>query len=179
MRRWQLSVAVLLAGAMVIPARAFAQAATADSVACKDGTMSKAGKGACSHHGGVVHATTTAKPASATAKPTTPSKTTGTTVTCKDGTTSKSGKGACSHHGGVAPAGAATTPTTAAPASPSPAAPPPKPATKPTTVAPAGPPPAGATAMCKDGTYSKSKQHSGACSHHGGVSKWLDSTATH
>jgi hypothetical protein len=33
--------------------------------------------------------------------------------------------------------------------------------------------PAGATAKCKDGTYSMSKQHSGACSHHGGVSNWL------
>jgi hypothetical protein len=33
--------------------------------------------------------------------------------------------------------------------------------------------PAGASAQCKDGTYSHSKQHSGACSHHGGVAKWL------
>jgi hypothetical protein len=33
--------------------------------------------------------------------------------------------------------------------------------------------PAGATAKCKDGTFSMSKQHSGACSHHGGVAGWL------
>jgi hypothetical protein len=33
--------------------------------------------------------------------------------------------------------------------------------------------PAGATAQCKDGTYSHSKTHQGACSHHGGVAKWL------
>jgi hypothetical protein len=36
------------------------------------------------------------------------------------------------------------------------------------------PAPPGATAHCKDGTYSKSKTHSGTCSGHGGVSQWLD-----
>jgi hypothetical protein len=34
-------------------------------------------------------------------------------------------------------------------------------------------PPAGATAECKDGTYSFSKHRSGTCSHHGGVKRWL------
>lgn len=33
--------------------------------------------------------------------------------------------------------------------------------------------PAGATAQCRDGTYSFSQSHSGTCSHHGGVSEWL------
>jgi hypothetical protein len=33
--------------------------------------------------------------------------------------------------------------------------------------------PDGATGLCKDGTYTKSKTHSGSCSHHGGVAKWL------
>lgn len=33
--------------------------------------------------------------------------------------------------------------------------------------------PAGATAQCRDGTYSFSQSHSGTCSHHGGVSAWL------
>ena len=33
--------------------------------------------------------------------------------------------------------------------------------------------PAGATAECRDGTYSFSLSHSGSCSHHGGVSQWL------
>jgi hypothetical protein len=32
---------------------------------------------------------------------------------------------------------------------------------------------AGATAQCRDGTYSHAVHHSGACSHHGGVAKWL------
>ena len=34
-------------------------------------------------------------------------------------------------------------------------------------------PPAGATAMCKDGTYSMTKTASGRCSSHGGVAKTL------
>ena len=33
--------------------------------------------------------------------------------------------------------------------------------------------PAGATALCKDGTYSFSKNRRGTCSHHGGVARWL------
>ncbi len=34
-------------------------------------------------------------------------------------------------------------------------------------------PPAGATAQCRDGTYSFSQSRRGTCSHHGGVTKWL------
>lgn len=34
--------------------------------------------------------------------------------------------------------------------------------------------PAGASAKCGDGTFSFSKNHRGTCSHHGGVSEWLD-----
>jgi len=41
------------------------------------------------------------------------------------------------------------------------------PATVPDTVEP------GATARCKDGSFSHSKQHSGSCSRHGGVAQWL------
>jgi hypothetical protein len=33
--------------------------------------------------------------------------------------------------------------------------------------------PEGATAQCRDGTYSFSKNRRGTCSHHGGVAKWL------
>ncbi|MEQ4958860.1 DUF3761 domain-containing protein [Enterobacter hormaechei] len=32
----------------------------------------------------------------------------------------------------------------------------------------------GVSARCKDGTFSHSKQHSGACSRHGGVAEWLN-----
>jgi hypothetical protein len=33
--------------------------------------------------------------------------------------------------------------------------------------------PSGATAQCRDGSYSFSQSRSGTCSHHGGVSRWL------
>lgn len=33
--------------------------------------------------------------------------------------------------------------------------------------------PAGASAQCRDGSYSFSMNHRGTCSHHGGVSRWL------
>ena len=33
--------------------------------------------------------------------------------------------------------------------------------------------PNGATARCRDGSYSFSQSRSGTCSHHGGVAKWL------
>ncbi len=33
--------------------------------------------------------------------------------------------------------------------------------------------PAGATALCRDGTYSFSQSRRGTCSHHGGVARWL------
>ena len=33
--------------------------------------------------------------------------------------------------------------------------------------------PAGATGQCKDGTYTHATHHSGACSSHGGVTKWM------
>lgn len=38
-------------------------------------------------------------------------------------------------------------------------------------------PPSGASAVCRDGTYSFSRNRRGTCSHHGGVKEWL-STST-
>lgn len=108
------------------PAHLFAQEAA--TVTCKDGSSSKAGKGACSHHGGVnkgagaapsatpapparAPANDNAAPPSATQRSApAPSRTTAApkapgqpTATCKDGSTSYSAhhSGACSHHGGV------------------------------------------------------------------------------
>jgi hypothetical protein len=112
-------------------------------------------------------------------------------TTCKDGTTSAAtGKGACSGHGGVqkaaksaAAATGSATPAAAAPAAPaapSPAAAPAAPAAKSAPAMKSAPTatagntdPTGATAKCKDGTYSKSQHHSGTCSSHGGVAEWL------
>jgi Protein of unknown function (DUF3761) len=97
--------------------------------------------------------------------------------TCKDGTTSTAtGRGACSGHGGVQKAGKSAAAAAAAPAateSASPAA-----ASKAAPAAKAAATtgntdPTGATAKCKDGTYSKSKHHTGSCSHHGGVAEFL------
>lgn len=36
-----------------------------------------------------------------------------------------------------------------------------------------GRPPEGASAQCRDSTYSFSRSRSGTCSHHGGVARWL------
>ena len=111
-----------------------------------------------------------------------------TTTTCQDGTSSTStGKGTCSGHGGVQKA---AKPAAAASSAPAPAA---APAAKTAPAAPAAPAakaapaaapaatagntdPTGATAKCKDGTYSKSAHRSGTCSSHGGVDSWLTPT---
>lgn len=37
-----------------------------------------------------------------------------------------------------------------------------------------GRPPVGATAQCRDGTFSFSQSRRGTCSHHGGVARWLN-----
>ncbi len=69
------------------------RAAGADAparVTCGDGSTSKSGQGACSHHGGI-STTLPAPPAGSTGK-------------CKDGTYSQAQQrsGACSQHGGIA-----------------------------------------------------------------------------
>lgn len=105
-------------------------------------------------------------------------------TTCKDGTTTTStGKGTCSGHGGVqkaaTPAAKAAPPAAAAPKTPAaPAAS--TTAAKTSTATKSAPTstagntdPTGASAKCKDGTYSKSAHRSGTCSRHGGVAEWL------
>jgi uncharacterized protein DUF3761 len=146
---------------------------------CKDGSYStaKTSTGACSRHGGVDHpvngggAANAAPAAGAAASAPTGGSPANATFQCKDGTysTAKTSRGACSRHGGVdhaltaAPAGAAAPPS--GPKEP--------PATgKAQTVTRPADAPANATAKCRDGTYSASQQHSGSCSHHGGVAEW-------
>ena len=71
----------------------------------------------------------------------------------------------------VKPTPAAAPAPTVAPAAATPA----KPASKAAaTVKASNTDPAGATGKCKDGTYTHSKSHSGACSHHGGVANWIN-----
>ncbi len=114
-----------------------------------------------------------------------------TPTTCKDGTTSEvSGRGACSGHGGVlkikkmkaakeaateaaAPAAAATMAAPAAKVEKAEKAATKTAEAKAPTVAASATDPAGATAKCKDGTFSHSKHHGGSCSNHGGVAEFL------
>ncbi len=166
MQGLRLSRVALLILALALPVPLLGQAPA--TATCKDGTTSKAGKGACSHHGGVVKAAAP-EPAAEAAPAAAPAAKPAATVSCKDGSTSKPGKGACSHHGGVGAAVAATpaNPPAAVPANP------PQPVTaKEKTAAPTTAS-ADATALCKDGTSSHAQHHRGACSKHGGVQQWL------
>ncbi|MFO1469275.1 MAG: DUF3761 domain-containing protein [Steroidobacteraceae bacterium] len=170
-----------------------------EPVTCADGTTSTAkGRGACSGHGGVKKDDAGPAASGAAAAPAAPAAAaapaSGGSV-CKDGTTSeKTGRGACSGHGGVkkgdagqaasgpaasgaamsgaasAPAAAAAAPAAAAKSAPVAGAPA---ASRSSSTAAAGSGPEGATAKCKDGAYSHSMSHKGACSHHGGVDQWL------
>ncbi|HET9706767.1 MAG TPA: DUF3761 domain-containing protein [Gemmatimonadales bacterium] len=148
---------------------------------CKDGSYStaKTSTGACSRHGGVDHpmggggASSAAPAAGATASaPAGGAAPANATFQCKDGTysTAKTSQGACSRHGGVDHA--LTAAPAAAPAAPAAAAGGAAASGKAPTVARPGDAPANATAKCRDGTYSASQQHSGSCSHHGGVAEW-------
>ena len=112
-------------------------------------------------------------------------------VVCKDGTHAKAGRGACSGHGGVAMAASRVVAKEKPKASTQKAEAKPKhewakklkgkmeghtaakheAAKKPAKAGAAGP--AGATARCKDGSYSHAKTHRGACSGHGGVAEWM------
>ena len=119
--------------------------AQAMKVTCKDGTKSAGGQGACSSHGGVAAALS---------------------VTCVDGTKSAGGQGACSSHGGIKATmkADAKVAKTAAKASVKMAK---------TEAKAEDRDPKGATALCKDNTYSHAKSTQGMCSAHGGVAKVL------
>jgi len=102
----------------------------------------------------------------------------GATAKCKDDTytTTTSHRGACKGHGGVAEwlSQAATDTSTKGAKKAKTAAKTAAPVE--TAAVPAGPAPADATAKCKDGSYSTSTSHRGACKGHGGVSDWLAGT---
>jgi hypothetical protein len=99
------------------------------------------------------------------------------TVTCKDGTTSAGGRGACSSHGGIGKMAKAATKADAkvAKAEKKADAKAAKVEKKVDAAARGDETVAqGATAECKDHTYSHAKTHQGACSRHGGVARFLD-----
>jgi hypothetical protein len=183
--------------ALAAPAPVYAQ-----TVTCADGTTSEAGRGACSHHGGVAK---TRAPRQAEPKRDTPTRA-DRGVRCTDGTYSKAtGRGACSRHGGVAgndDTGSTTvvhcadgsistatgrgacshhgglaneqarTPTTERRTTPT--------TERRTTTrekpwwGDEGPREGEPLARCMDGSLSYSKHHRGTCSGHGGVRDWLD-----
>ena len=81
------------------------------TVSFKDGTQSKGGRGACSHHGGVADAAPNGSAGRAVDAPPQQGAGKAAAVMCKDGTRSaKSGRGGCSHHGGLAAVGGGTAP---------------------------------------------------------------------
>jgi hypothetical protein len=73
---------------------------------------------------------------------------------------------------GTATATPSTTPTATPTPTASPAPVPIQVSTPVPTAVPTADPTSGATALCVDGTLSYSANHSGTCSHHGGVSEW-------
>ena len=170
----------ILAVLVAVPLLAVAASAQSATTVCKDGTTSTAtGRGACTGHGGVDKNAAKKAAAAAKAERKATTKAPAAMVTCGDGTSSKAGRGACARHGGVKVAGAAPAPNAApnaaamrlAASAVAPAARPAAPTA--TTTHASNTDPTGATALCKDGTYSHAASHRGACARHQGVSRWL------
>ena len=133
------AAAALLIG-LALPPRAAGQSAT-----CKDGTTAgQAGRGACSHHGGVAKINLT--------------------VSCRDGATATPGRGACSHHGGVKRAKTARIRSTTSSTEDNNGSADNNRSARAESKSHIR---SGETVDCGDGTSSAGGQ--GACSHHGGV----------
>ena len=151
-----IGISLLAAAALALPVAA--KTAKKADVTCADGTTAKAGRGACSHHGGVADEKTVAKKKSEkSAAAESKNKTRAELDEGKKETEKKSG-GILDTLFGRKKADTAqgrssdTTPRSS------------------TRDAKSGKP----TARCKDGTTSYSAHHSGTCSGHGGVAEWLD-----
>jgi hypothetical protein len=150
------NILVPLLSALALSLPAAAKSASKDTgaqVTCKDGSSSKSGRGACSHHGGVADAQAQApqKPAKSNAR--VDNGDTGTTGPQKSGKSGGVLGTLFGKRGGAAQGrSSSTTPRSS------------------TRENRTGAP----TARCKDGTTSYSAHHSGTCSGHGGVAEWLD-----
>ena len=160
-----IGISLLAAAALALPATAKTSKKT--DVTCNDGTTAKAGRGACSHHGGVAvakapadKATKSADKAEKSADKAAKSSKNKTRAELDEGkkeTEKKSGgildtllgrKKADTAQGrssNTTPRGSTRDEKSKTP-----------------------------TARCKDGTTSYSAHHSGSCSGHGGVAEWLD-----
>jgi hypothetical protein len=159
MTRAILVVSAALALAMPTEARS-----KASTVQCQDGTTSKAGRGACAHHGGIASAaeaesgkgsasasakshSKSARKSSSKARASRSGETAAGRAPEANDTSSGSGGFLGRLMGRSAPAPRRTEPAQRQ-----------------------GAP----TARCNDGTTSYSQHHSGTCSGHGGVAQWLD-----
>jgi hypothetical protein len=165
--------AFALSTLFVVPMSAFAldlgsAVAASVQVTCKDGSQSKGGQGACSGHGGVNKAAanvSTAVDAKADAKAAKAQAKTDATLAKESAkNTATAAKNSAMSTKDSVKAGAMTAmepaKSTAA-------------AAKVSAKADLSVKPTGATAKCKDGTFSMAKGHSGACSHHGGVAEFI------
>ena len=160
---------------VVAPSVTLAQAAE-KMVNCKDGSTSKGGRGACSSHGGVVDIATAksakaAKAETKAAKSDAKAAKSDAKAATSDAKAAKSTKAAKSDaKAASADAKSAKSDAKAAKAAKSEA----KEAK--TAAAPKKAGEGKPTARCTDGTMSYAKNHTGACSSHGGVAEWLDGT---
>ena len=153
-----IGISLLAAFALALPAAVKSASKDDAQVTCSDGTTSKAGRGACSHHGGVASekdVEKAAKSSSEKAAKSTKNKTRAELDQGKKETKEKSG-GILDSLFGRKKATQGRSSTTTPRSS--------------THDAKSGSP----TARCKDGTTSYSAHHSGTCSGHGGVQEWLD-----
>jgi hypothetical protein len=137
-------------GIALFGALALSLPATARSVTCTDGTTSTAGRGACSHHGGVATAKTEKSKKAG-------SKADKSEAASKDSKKADDNGGLLGKIFGRKSDTAQGRSSTTSPRSS-------------TRESKSGTP----TARCKDGTTSYSAHHSGTCSGHGGVAEWLD-----
>ena len=141
----RLSLSLIVGIGLLTAAPLQAQDAATATVTCKDGSSSKGGQGACSHHGGVNKSSAASGETATGAAATTPTP-------------------AAALKAAPAPAAPAASPKASEASAASTA----MKSTADSTQS--GTP----TAKCKDGTMSYSKHHSGSCSHHGGVAQFLD-----
>jgi hypothetical protein len=128
-------------------------------VTCKDGSQSPPVRGACSHHGGVGAPNATAKPGKDSKDKVTP-KGNGA-ITDKQETSEDLRQEKQNHGTEAAQSGGLWSRMAGRQARP-----PERTSRKSGSAAP--------TALCKDGSSSYSQHHSGTCSGHGGVEKWLN-----
>jgi hypothetical protein len=123
-----------------------ASATSGGTVNCADGTTGAAGRGACSHHGGVAGATSTRS--DETTRASTPSSEPAEPAPAaapRERRASSSRTSSRTSAGASAPGSGAKEDND----------------------------PTGAIAQCKDGLYSHATNRRGACSRHGGVKQWI------